>query len=172
VKEGRFIGERRGTAKPQERVPTPEEEAERARQQAEARAMAARQAAEREARVAAAAQAGPERDAPVHTGDPDQEATTPPPSDAVEPEKGAVPAREQDAADAARFPGTQPGAAATAAPGGHESGDTGAETVGPETAGEPADPQGGAAGLGQTDGSTGSDDRGVDPAHPKTDDTE
>ena len=52
VKEGRFIAERRGTAKPAPVTLSPEEEAERSRQQTEARNEAARQAAEREARVA------------------------------------------------------------------------------------------------------------------------
>ena len=59
VKEGRFIGERRGSVKAVPAAPSPEEEAERARQQAEARASAARAAAEREARVAASVQQAP-----------------------------------------------------------------------------------------------------------------
>jgi small subunit ribosomal protein S2 len=63
VKEGRYIAERRGTAKPITVSLTPEQEADRARQQAEARNSAARQAAEREARIAAAAT--PETDEPV-----------------------------------------------------------------------------------------------------------
>jgi small subunit ribosomal protein S2 len=50
--EGRYIAERRGTAKPMPVSLTPEQEAEKARQQAEARNAAARQAAEREARIA------------------------------------------------------------------------------------------------------------------------
>jgi small subunit ribosomal protein S2 len=87
VKEGRFIGERRGTAKPQERVPTPEEEAERTRQQAEARASAARAAAEREARVAANVQQAPVTDMNETVVDPSEE-----------PNLGAVPAPEDETA--------------------------------------------------------------------------
>jgi len=110
VKEGRFIGERRGTARPQERVPTPEEEADRARQQAEARAAAARQAAEREARVAANVQQAPQQDVPVHSDDPAQEDRVAPPADSsADPNPGAVPAPALD--DAADFPETQPGTA-------------------------------------------------------------
>ena len=60
VKEGRYIAERRGTAKPVAASLTPEQEAEKARQQAEARNAAARQAAEREARIAQQAAAAPE----------------------------------------------------------------------------------------------------------------
>ena len=173
VKEGRFIGERRGTAKPQERVPTAEEEADRARQQAEARAAAARQAAEREARVAATAQAAPQQDTPAHTDDPAQETTVPPAADVAEPEQGAVPAREEDAAAAERFPGTQPGAAADSPPGSHTSGDTGVDVPGPEIAGDEDDPQGRPAGLGEQSGATtGNDGDTRDPLHPKTDDTE
>jgi small subunit ribosomal protein S2 len=98
VKEGRFIGERRGTVKVQPAAPSPEEEAERSRAQAEARAAAARQAAEREARVAAAVQ-----QAPV-------DAVNPTVSDSSEePNQGAVPAPDVD--DAKDFPQTQPGTA-------------------------------------------------------------
>jgi small subunit ribosomal protein S2 len=57
VKEGRYIAEKRGTAKPAPVSLTPEQEAEKARQQAEARNAAATQAAEREARIAAQAAA-------------------------------------------------------------------------------------------------------------------
>jgi small subunit ribosomal protein S2 len=103
VKEGRFIGERRGTAKPQERVPTPEEEAERARQQAEARASAARAAAEREARVAANVQQAPPTQVDEGVAAPTEE-----------PNQGAVPAPEVN--DAAEFPETQPGTATTESP--------------------------------------------------------
>ncbi|MBW3547314.1 MAG: 30S ribosomal protein S2 [Actinobacteria bacterium] len=53
VKEGRYIAERKGTARPA--PPTAEQEAERARQQAAARSAAARQRDEREARMAAKA---------------------------------------------------------------------------------------------------------------------
>jgi small subunit ribosomal protein S2 len=63
VKEGQYIAERRGTAKPKPVTLTAEEEAEKARQQAEARNAAARQAAEREARIAQQA-AAPETEAP------------------------------------------------------------------------------------------------------------
>jgi small subunit ribosomal protein S2 len=55
VKEGRYIAERRGTAKPAPVSLTPEQEADRARQQAAARNAAATAAAEREARIAATA---------------------------------------------------------------------------------------------------------------------
>jgi small subunit ribosomal protein S2 len=83
VKEGRFIGERRGTVKSAPAAPSPEEEAERSRQQAEARAAAARAAAEREARVASAVQQAP-------VGAIDESV-----SDATEePNLGAVPAPE------------------------------------------------------------------------------
>ncbi|HWC10679.1 MAG TPA: 30S ribosomal protein S2, partial [Acidimicrobiales bacterium] len=53
VKEGRYIAERKGTARPA--PPTAEQEGDRARQQAAARAAAARQREERETRLAAAA---------------------------------------------------------------------------------------------------------------------
>ncbi len=108
VKEGRFIGERRGTVKTAPAAPTPEEEADRARQQAEARAAAARQAAEREARVAASVQS-----APVGEVNETVAAAT------EEPNEGAVPAPDVD--DAADFPETQPGTATT------ESGDSPAD---------------------------------------------
>jgi small subunit ribosomal protein S2 len=98
VKEGRYIGERRGTAKPAPVIPTPEEEAERARQQAEARASAARQAAEREARVAAAVQNAPVSEVTEAVADVTEE-----------PNAGAIPAPDVD--DAADFPETQPGTA-------------------------------------------------------------
>jgi small subunit ribosomal protein S2 len=72
VKEGRYIAERRGTAKPAPVSLTPEQEAEKARQQAEARNAAARQAAEREARIAQQA-AAPVADAePEATPESDQ----------------------------------------------------------------------------------------------------
>jgi small subunit ribosomal protein S2 len=103
VKEGRYIGERRGTAKPREHVPTPEEEAERARAQAEARAAAARQAAEREARVAANVQQAPPTEMNETVADASEE-----------PNQGAVPAPEVN--DAAAFPETQPGTASTESP--------------------------------------------------------
>jgi small subunit ribosomal protein S2 len=60
VKEGRYIAERRGTAKPVAVSLTPEQEADKARQQAAARNAAATAAAEREARIAAAATAEPD----------------------------------------------------------------------------------------------------------------
>jgi small subunit ribosomal protein S2 len=63
VKEGRYIAERRGTAKPVAVSLTPEQEADRARQQAAARNAAATAAAEREARIAATATAPADEDA-------------------------------------------------------------------------------------------------------------
>ena len=145
VKEGRYIAERRGTAKPAPVSLTPEQEADRARQQAEARSAAARQAAEREARIAAQ---GAETALPQHEGDRAQEDITAPPSDVAEPEPGAIPARDAAAAAAATFPGTQPGAAETAEEGSHESGGTpDPDVVGPETAGEELGPQGQSAGT-------------------------
>ena len=62
VEEGRFLASRRGTAPAAGPAPaapaplTPEQEEERARQQADARRQAAQQAAEREARIAATGQ--------------------------------------------------------------------------------------------------------------------
>ena len=94
VKEGRFIGERRGTAKPQPVVPSPEEEAERTRQQAEARAAAARQAAEREARVAASVQSAPVgevTDAVVDASEEPNEGAIPAPATAETPETPDTP---------------------------------------------------------------------------------
>ncbi|HEX4905029.1 MAG TPA: 30S ribosomal protein S2 [Acidimicrobiales bacterium] len=94
VKEGRYIGERRGTAKPQVAVPTPEEEAERARVQAEARAAAARQAAEREARVAASVQSAPVGDvtaAVVDAGEEPNEGAVPAPATDETPETAEAP---------------------------------------------------------------------------------
>ena len=87
VKEGRFIGERRGTVKVQPAAPSPEEEAERARQQAEARAAAARAAAEREARVAANVQSAPVGEVNETVVDASEE-----------PNEGAIPAPEPEAA--------------------------------------------------------------------------
>jgi small subunit ribosomal protein S2 len=105
VKEGQYIAERRGTAAPKPVTLTPEQEAEKARQQAEARNAAARQAAEREARIAQQSTPAPEAV--------DAEA---------EPAADVVPAPENDdAAVAAEFPGTQPGAAADAGTATHES---------------------------------------------------
>jgi small subunit ribosomal protein S2 len=177
VKEGRYIAERRGTAKPAPVSLTPEQEADKARQQAEARNAAARQAAEREARIASqSAQpaeptisaANVERGVPVHSGDDAQAGTEAPASDAVEPAPGAVPARDDDTAEAATFPGTQPGAAEDAPLGSHESGGLpDPSIVGPETAGEDAEVQGRAAGAGEAD--TAATDADV-PGHPKTDD--
>ena len=135
VKEGRFIAERRGTApKPVPPPPSPEQEAERARQQAEARASAARQRDEREARLAAAISeptpGSPEETdavAPVQASpeigqEPGGEplpGVQAPPSDAVEPNPGAIPSRNDDLAVAAEFPETQPGSAADAPLGSH-----------------------------------------------------
>jgi small subunit ribosomal protein S2 len=68
VKEGRYIGDRRGTSRPMPMpTPTPEQEADRARQQAEARNAAATAAAEREARLAASAAAAPTDEPAVET---------------------------------------------------------------------------------------------------------
>jgi small subunit ribosomal protein S2 len=186
VKEGRFIGERRGTAKPQPTSLSPEQEADKARQQAVARDAAARQAAEREARIAASvrasapvaagseaeseavapAQGSPEMGQPVHESDPAQADFTAPPADATEPNPGAVPARDEDEANAEQFPGTQPGTADEAAPGSHEARtQPGApeEPVGADRSGEGTSPQGRSAGTGE---------EGTDvPGHPKTTDT-
>ncbi len=126
VKEGRFIAERRGTAsKPVPPPPSAEQEAARAAQQDSARAAAARQRDEREAHLAAA---GPplgseeETDAAAvsHSspgtgqepaGEPEP-AVQAPPSDAEEPNPGAIPAGDDAAEVAAEFPETQPGSAA------------------------------------------------------------
>jgi small subunit ribosomal protein S2 len=169
VKEGRYIAERRGTAKPAAASLTPEQEADRARQQAEARAAAARQAAEREARVATmvAPQASPVGGVPVHEGDPQQEDTTAPPSDVLEPNPGAVPSRDDDYAEAAQFPGTQPGSAETAPVGSHEAtGDLAADApaAGPESSGEELGPQGRSAGSGESGTAV--------PGEPETDDVQ
>jgi small subunit ribosomal protein S2 len=85
VKEGRYIAERRGTAKPQPVSLTPQQEADKAREQAEARNEAARMAAEREARIAAA-QSSPESE---------RSDGTPPVSDEPVPNVGALPAAEE-----------------------------------------------------------------------------
>ncbi|CAN5826486.1 hypothetical protein BH23ACT1_BH23ACT1_06400 [soil metagenome] len=139
VKEGRFIAERRGTAPkpvpPPPPAPTPEQEAERGRQQAEAREAAERQRDEREARLAAAATPEPapgsaEETEAVVPGQASPEmgqegggepvpAVQAPPSDAVEPNPGAVPARNDDVAVATQSPQTQPGSAADASGGSH-----------------------------------------------------
>ncbi len=141
VKEGRYIAERRGTApKPVPPPPSPEQEAERARQQAAARDEAARQRDEREARLAAAPSPAPEAGSAAETdvvapaqaspelgqeraGEP-RPPVEAPPSDAIEPNPGAVPTRNDDLAVAAQFPQTQPGSAANAPVGSH--GDAGA----------------------------------------------
>ena len=141
VKEGRYIAERRGTAKPRPQSLTPEQEADRARQQAEARNDAARQAAERDARIAAGATAPPAADragaddeldvaVPAQSSSPmGQErggVPTPsveaPPSDVVDAPPGSIPAADNDADVAARFPETQPGSAATSPVGSHGGG--------------------------------------------------
>ena len=135
VKEGRYIGERRNPHKMTAPPPTPEQEAERARQQAGARAEAARQAAEREARIAAGARTGPPAPAPgseeetelavpsqsapvvahERAGDPLPEAEVEP-SDVEEPTKGAIPPADDEADVAARFPEAMPGSAKAAEP--------------------------------------------------------
>src|SRR5690606_1599389 len=82
VQEGRFIASRRGNAPSGGPAPvavrTPEEEAEAAQRQAEARRQAAEQAAAREARIAAqqvaadageATEAGAAAEAPAPSGD-------------------------------------------------------------------------------------------------------
>jgi len=116
VKEGRYIAERRGTAKPKPVTLTPEQEADRARQQAEARNDAARQAAERDARLAAASTAPAAADEEIDAAVPAQasvgagqepggEPTPPvqaPPSDVVEVTPGSVPAGDNEADVAAR----------------------------------------------------------------------
>ena len=135
VKEGRYIGERRNPSKMAPTPPTPEQEAERARQQASARSEAARQAAEREARIAAGARTGPPAPAPgseeetelavpsqsapvmaheragVPLPEPEVE-----PSDVEEPTKGAIPPGDDEAEVAARFPEAMPGSAKAAEP--------------------------------------------------------
>jgi small subunit ribosomal protein S2 len=141
VKEGRYIGERRNPSKMTAPPPSPEQEAERARQQAAARAEAARQAAERESRIAAGArtapppaaaeapapgseeeteQAVPSQSAPVvvheRAGDPLPAAEVEP-SDVEEPAPGAIPpSPEDDAEVAAEFPEAMPGSATAAEP--------------------------------------------------------
>jgi len=112
VKEGRFIGERRGTAKPiPPPPPSPEEEAARARQQADARQQAAAQAAERESRLSAARTAEPE---PAEGSEEETDAVAPAGSWAV---TGAVPAPPGDDAEvAATFPETMPGSATAQEP--------------------------------------------------------
>jgi small subunit ribosomal protein S2 len=146
VKEGRFIAERRGTAKPAPVTLSPEEEAERARQQAEARNEAARQAAEREARVASSLPIPPPpAQAPAAGSEEESEAAVPSqsspvvaleqagapeapavvePSDVEEPAPGAVPAGDRLEAEVAeRFPETQPGSAVAEEPPHLERGD-------------------------------------------------
>ncbi|CAA9252507.1 MAG: SSU ribosomal protein S2p (SAe) [uncultured Acidimicrobiales bacterium] len=135
VKEGRYIAERRGTAKPRSQAPTPEQEADRARQQAEARNEAARQAAERDARLAAGATtpaADDEVDAEVpaqsspaagqERGGVPTPAVEAPPSDVVEATPGSIPAGDDEADVSARFPQTQPGSAETSPVGSHGGG--------------------------------------------------
>ncbi|MBW3644764.1 MAG: 30S ribosomal protein S2 [Actinobacteria bacterium] len=132
VKEGRYIAERKGTARPA--PPTAEQEAERARQQAAARSAAARQRDEREARMAAAAPAAaegsgeeteavvPQQAAPEMGQEPGGEPephVQAPPSDSVEPTPGAIPTRDDDVAVASEFPHTQPGSAAHSPVGSH-----------------------------------------------------
>jgi len=126
--------------------PTPEQEAERARHQATARAEAARQAAEREARIAASGRttppgmapvAGsaevppapgseeeteavvPEQSAPVvaqeRGGEPTPE-PRPEPSDAHEPNPGAIPPAANDDELPALFPEAMPGSASAEEP--------------------------------------------------------
>jgi small subunit ribosomal protein S2 len=92
VKEGRYIAERRGTAKPKAVSLTPEEEADKAREQADARNEAARQAAEREARIAAS-QSTPEAGVPVEAA-PEAPLEVGDDADVAEPNLGAIPAPE------------------------------------------------------------------------------
>ena len=162
VKEGRYIAERKGTARPA--PPTAEQEAERARQQAAARSAAARQRDEREARMAATATAtapppapapapaegsGEETEAVVPQqaapemgqepgGEPEPHVQAPP-SDSVEPTPGAIPTRDDDIAVAAEFPHTQPGSAAHSPVGSH-GGDGGGEAQTGREPGPPAAP--------------------------------
>jgi small subunit ribosomal protein S2 len=112
VKEGRYIAERRGTAKPQPVSLTPEQEADKAREQAEARNDAARMAAEREARIAASqsapeaavVEAAPE---PLEVGDD---------ADVAEPNLGAIPAPDPVEAPAPAPDAAPEAPAATEAP--------------------------------------------------------
>ena len=98
----------------------------------------------------------------MHDGDSNQADIAPPESDVVEPEQGAIPARDEATAAAATFPGTQPGAAVEAPIGSHESGGLpSADIVGPETAGDEAP-------VGELADTT--NEGGIDPGHPKTDD--
>jgi small subunit ribosomal protein S2 len=194
VKEGRYIAERRGTAPPPPPPPpSPEEEAERARQQAGAWAPAAQQAAEREARVAAASSTpvapgsveettavAPAQASPgvgqAPGGVPEREVTAPA-SDALEPEKGAVPAPAPDSQPNPEGVAALPGSAGAVPVGSHG----GQNTDLPPTA-LTEDPPAPVSGQ-QTDEfppSEASEEPGAfgpgggdagDPAHPKTDKT-
>jgi small subunit ribosomal protein S2 len=196
VKEGRYIAERRGTAKPAPPAPpTPEEEAERARVQAAARAAAAQQAAEREARVAAAAspvaEGSPEETSAVAPsqssdaigatpgGEPEP-GTVAPQSDALEPEKGAVPAPAPDSQPNPEGVAALPGSAGTVPVGSH--GGQGMDAPTGDDQGVAEDPPAPVSGqqtaefapreARETPGAFGPEggDAG-DPGHPKTDKT-
>jgi small subunit ribosomal protein S2 len=195
VKEGRYIAERRGTAKPKPATLTPEQEADRARQQAEARNDAARQAAERDARIAAASTApaaadeveapapGDEVDAAVPAqssigagqelgGEPTPPVQAPP-SDVEEVTPGSLPAGDNDADVAARFPETQPGSAATSPVGSHGGGPSPAAQAGavvtpPDLTEPEVTPD-----VANVDGADGAEhDQGVAPLPGKTDKTD
>jgi small subunit ribosomal protein S2 len=188
VKEGRYIAERRGTAKAKPQALTPEQEAERARQQAEARNAAARQAAERDARIAAAASAPaaaddvdtpvPAQSAPATGLEPGGEPTPEvqaPPSDTAEVNPGAVPAGDNDADVAARFPETQPGSAATSPVGSHGGGASPAAEAGAVVREPEASEPGAAPDAANVDGATGTEAdpaAGTSPLPGKTDTTD
>jgi small subunit ribosomal protein S2 len=187
VKEGRYIAERRGTAKPKPVTLTPEQEADRARQQAEARNDAARQAAERDARLAAASTAPAAADEEIDAAVPAQasvgagqepggEPTPPvqaPPSDVVEVTPGSVPAGDNEADVAARFPETQPGSAETSPVGSHGGGaspaaEAGAVVTAPDITEPEVTPD-----VANVDGADAAEhDQGVAPLPGKTDTTD
>jgi hypothetical protein len=186
VKEGRYIAERRGTAKPKPVALTAEQEADRARAQAEARNEAARQAAERDARLAAAAPNPAAAEAIVDVAVPEQSSVNQgmqpggvpepenqaPPTDVVEVNPGAIPAGDDDADVAQRFPETQPGSAETSPVGSHGGGaspaaEAGAVVTPPEQSEPEVTPD--IAKVGGADGAE--HDTGVSPTPGKTDKT-
>jgi small subunit ribosomal protein S2 len=122
VKEGRFIAERRGTARPAPVSLTPEQEAERARQQAAARNAAATAAAEREARIAAAAAAPADVAAPASPADvaapasPADVAAPAAPADVAAPDQPVAAAGIENPAPTTDAAVSEPPAAAGAAP--------------------------------------------------------
>jgi small subunit ribosomal protein S2 len=139
VKEGRFIRSKKVPSDGAPAAPavrTPEEEAEIAKQQAEARAQAAAQAAEREARLAAAQAApveAPAAEAPAaETAAPEAPAAEAPAAEAPATEAAApeAPAAEAPAAEA---PATEAPAEEAAAPEAAAAADAPAEAPAPET---------------------------------------